>query len=130
MAEQNLNDIMSTTMEKIKSMLDVNTIIGTPIHTPEGITLIPVSKVSFGFASGGSDFGQKNGSTQVMFGGGSGAGANVVPVAFLIVNGKDVKLLPVAPPPNTTVDRIVELVPEMFEKVEGYFKKDKNKEEK
>lgn len=130
MAEQNLNDIMTTTMEKIKSMLDVNTIIGTPIHTPEGITIIPVSKVSFGFASGGSDFGQKNGSAEVMFGGGSGAGANVVPVAFLIVNGQDVKLLPVTPPPNTTVDRIVELVPEMVDKVEGYFKKDKNKEEK
>ena len=102
MADHALNDVMATTMEKIKSMLDVNTIVGTPIQTPEGITLIPISKVSFGFASGGSDFGAKAGSQDVLFGGGTGAGANISPVAFLVVKGDSVRLLPVAPAPGST----------------------------
>ena len=130
MADHALNDVMATTMEKIKSMLDVNTIVGTPIQTPEGITLIPISKVSFGFASGGSDFGAKAGSQDVLFGGGTGAGANISPVAFLVVKGDSVRLLPVAPAPGSTADRIVEMVPEVIDKVGGYFKKDKNEDEK
>lgn len=125
MAEHALNDVMATTMEKIKSMLDVNTIIGTPIQTNEGITIIPVSKVSFGFASGGSDFGAKAGNTDVMFGGGSGAGATISPVAFIVINGDNVRLLPVGSAPGTTADRIVEMVPEVIDKVGGYFKKEK-----
>lgn len=114
-----IGDLMSTTMQKIREMVDVNTIIGTPIRTDDGITLIPVSKLSFGFASGGSDFVTKNQKPEAdnAFGGGGGAGVNISPVAFLIVKGDTVKLLPVAPPANTTVDRVVELVPEMFDKV-------------
>ncbi len=130
MADHALNDVMATTMEKIKSMLDVNTIVGTPIQTPDGITLIPVSKVSFGFASGGSDFGAKANSQDVLFGGGTGAGANISPVAFLVVKGDSVRLLPVAPAPGSTADRIVEMVPEVIDKVGGYFKKDKSEDEK
>ena len=109
-----IGDLMSTTMQKIREMVDVNTIIGTPIRTDDGITLIPVSKLSFGFASGGSDFATKNQKPEAdnAFGGGGGA--------FLIVKGDTVKLLPVAPPANTTVDRVVELVPEMFDKVTGF----------
>lgn len=125
MAEHALGDIMSVTMDKLRNMVDVNTIVGTPIHTQEGITLIPISKVSFGFASGGSDFGAKQPNTQVMFGGGSGAGVSIVPIAFLVVSDGNVKLLPVAAPPNNTVDRIVELVPEVMDRVNGYLKKDK-----
>ena len=99
-------------MQKIREMVDVNTIIGTPIRTDDGITLVPVSKLSFGFASGGSDFVTKNQKPEAdnAFGGGGGAGVNISPVAFLIVKGDTVKLLPVAPPANTTVDRVVELV--------------------
>ena len=106
-----IGDLMSTTMQKIREMVDVNTIIGTPIRTDDGITLIPVSKLSFGFASGGS-----------------GAGVNISPVAFLIVKGDTVKLLPVAPPAGNTVDRVVELVPEMFDKVTGYMEKNKKED--
>ena len=104
-----IGDLMSTTMQKIREMVDVNTIIGTPIRTDDGITLIPVSKLSFGFASGGSDFATKNQKPEAdnAFGGGGGAGVNISPVAFLIVKGDTVKLLPVAPPANTTVDRVV-----------------------
>ena len=127
MADHALNDVLATTMEKIKSMLDVNTIIGTPIQTQEGLSIIPVSKVSFGFASGGSDFGKKpeNG---VKFGGGAGAGATISPIAFLIINGENVRLLPMATAPNTTADRIVEMVPDAIEKIKDCFTKDKKED--
>lgn len=124
-----ISDLMSTTMQKIREMVDVNTIIGTPIRTDDGVTLIPVSKLSFGFASGGSDFATKTQKPEAdnAFGGASGAGVKIAPVAFLIVKGDSVKLLPVAQPAGNTVDRVVELVPEMFDKVTGYI--DKNKEQ-
>lgn len=124
-----IGDLMSTTMQKIREMVDVNTIIGTPIRTEDGITLIPVSKLSFGFASGGSDFATKNQTPESdnAFGGAGGAGVNISPVAFLIVNGETVKLLPVAPVSGNTVDRVVDLLPEMFDKITHYI--DKNKQE-
>lgn len=123
-----ISDLMATTMQKIREMVDVNTIIGTPIRTDDGITLIPVSKLSFGFASGGSDFATKTQKPDAdnAFGGASGAGVKIAPVAFLIVKGESVKLLPVAPPVGNTVDRVVELVPEMFDRVTGYIDKNRN----
>lgn len=127
--EHPIGDLMSTTMQKIKEMVDVNTIVGAPIRTVEGITIIPVSKVSFGFAAGGSDFTGRNQSPdqENAFGGGSGAGINITPVAFLIVNGESVKLLPVAPPASGTMDRVVEAVPDLLEKVTEFFNKKKEK---
>ncbi len=94
-----IGEIMGVTMDKIKEMIDVNTIVGEPIRTPDGITIIPVSKVSVGFASGGSDFVSKNQTGgKNPFGGGSGAGVNIAPVAFLVVNKDRVRLLPVGAP--------------------------------
>ena len=114
-----INEMMSTTMEKIRSMMDANTIIGDPIQTGE-VTLIPVSRLSFGFASGGSDFVTKN----------QKPGAeNMEPVAFLIIKGDSVKLLPVDPPPATTVDRVIEVVPEVVEKVTDFLEKQKKADE-
>ena len=107
-------------MNKIREMVDANTVVGQPITTQDGVTLIPVSKLSFGFATGGSDFGKAQ---PWCFGGGAGAGVNVMPIAFLIVKDGSVRLLPVAPPPGDTVSRVVDLVPEMFEKVTGYIDK-------
>ena len=125
-----ISELMATTMQKIREMVDVNTIIGTPIRTDDGVTLIPVSKLSFGFASGGSDFTTKNQKPEAdnSFGGGSGAGVNISPVAFLIVKGDSVKLLPVNLPAGSTVDRMVELVPEMFDKVTGFIEKNKKED--
>lgn len=122
-----ISEVMGITMEKIKEMIDVNTIIGEPIRTPDGITIIPVSKVSIGFASGGSDFVSKhqNGGKNP-FGGGGGAGVNIAPVAFLIVNKDHVRLLPVAPPPGGVADRVVDMVPEIVDKVTGLFEKKNN----
>ena len=122
-----INEMMSTTMEKIRSMMDANTIIGDPIQTGE-VTLIPVSRLSFGFASGGSDFGGKTQQTSKNFGGGAGAGVSVVPVAFLVVKDGQVKLIHMGPPAADTASRVVEMVPEMFDKITGYLdKKDQDK---
>ncbi len=130
MSENNhpINEVLQTTMTKIREMVDANTVVGQPIVTQEGVTLIPVSKLSFGFATGGSDFG-KTANEPKNFGGGAGAGVNVIPVAFLIVKDGSVKLLPVAPPPNDSVSRVVELVPEMFDKVTGYIDKKSSKDQ-
>lgn len=115
-------------MEKIHTMVDANTIIGTPIQTGD-VTLIPVSRLSFGIASGGSDFTTKNQKPEAgnSFGGGSGASAKLEPVAFLIIRGESVKLLPVAPPPATTVDRVIEAVPEVVDKVTEFWEKQQEK---
>ena len=123
-----LTDLMGTAMEKIRTMVDANTIIGTPIQTGD-VTLIPVSRLSFGIASGGSDFTTNNQKPEAdnSFGGGSGASAKLEPVAFLIIRGESVKLLPVAPPPATTVDRVIEAVPEVVDKVTEFWEKQQEK---
>lgn len=120
-----INDLMSTTMEKIREMVDANTIVGQPIRTEDGVTLIPVSRLTFGFASGGSDFVSKNQKPEgpSSFGGGGGAGVNIAPVAFLVVKDGYVRMLPVAAPPNTTVDRVVEMVPEIMDRVTDFMDK-------
>ena len=133
MSEKNhpINDLMSTTMQKIREMVDVNTIVGQPITTPDGITLIPVSKLSFGFASGGSDYVSRNkkpGEANT-FGGGSGAGVNISPVAFLIVKGDSVRVLPVDPSGTNTLDRLVDTVPEVVDKVTTFLEKKKEDKE-
>ncbi|MGI6577588.1 MAG: GerW family sporulation protein [Eubacteriales bacterium] len=129
--EKPIVDMMSVTLQKIKEMVDVNTIVGQAITAPDGTTIIPVSKLCFGFASGGSDFSGKNDDQN--FGGGSGAGVNIVPVAFLVVSNGNVKLLPVSPPAGNTVDRVVEMVPGVVDKISemlGKEKKDKDKDKK
>lgn len=118
-----INDLMQTTMAKIREMVDANTVVGQPIATQDGVTLIPVSRLSFGFASGGSDFGGKAQQADKNFGGGAGAGVSVVPVAFLVVKEGQVKLIPMGPPAADTASRVVELVPEMFDKVTDYLDK-------
>lgn len=119
-----LNDLMRSTMEKIHEMVDTNTIVGQPITTPDGVTLIPISKVSFGFGSGGADYGKVQPKD---FGGAAGAGVKIDPVAFLVIKEGTTRVLPVAVPASTTLDRVVEMVPDVIEKVEKYF--DKKKED-
>ena len=119
-----IDDLMSTTMQKLREIADVNTIVGKPIQAGN-VTIIPISRLTVGFASGGSDFTTKNQKPEAdnAFGGGSGAGMNLAPVAFLIVKGDTVKLMPVAPPAATTVDRVVEMVPEVVDKVTDFIEK-------
>lgn len=128
MSEHNIENLMSTTLQKIKELVNGDTIIGTPIHTPDGLMLIPVSHLSMGFASGGSDFGKPKVEGKNNFGGGAGAGAKLEPVAFLVVRGDNVRILPVGPVPMTTLDRVVDMAPEVVDKVTAFLdqrKKDK-----
>ena len=123
--KNSLGELMKITMEHIKTMADANTIIGAPIQA-EGVTLIPVSRMSFGMGGGGTEFTTKSGAPKEGFGGGSAA--KLEPVAFLIVREDgSVKLLPVAPPPATTVDRVIETVPEVVDKVTGFIEKQQEK---
>ena len=117
-----IGDLTEITLTKIKEMVDVNTIVGQPIITSDGTTLIPVSKVTFGFGSGGSDMPLKTGSG---FGGGNGAGVKIDPVGFLTISDGVVKMLNITAPANTTVDRLVELVPDIIDKVEQLIVKHK-----
>ena len=116
---QKLPNMLDSTIAKIREMVDVNSVIGDPITTPDGVTIIPVSKVSVGFGGGGSDFSTKNGQENP-FGGGVGAGVKVTPIAFLIVKEGSVRMIPVAAPANTTADRLVEMVPDTLDKVAAF----------
>lgn len=118
---QNVPNMLESTIAKIREMVDVNSVIGQPITTPDGVTIIPISKVSVGFGGGGSDFVSKNVNHQENpFGGGAGGGVKIVPIAFLVVKDGNVRMLPVAAPANTTADRIVEQVPDVLDKVAAF----------
>ena len=125
MSQHPIEGMMSTTMQKIKEMVDVNTIIGAPMTTPDGTTIIPVSKVSYGFAAGGTDIPSKlTTENKDFFGGGSGAGISIKPVAFLTVHNGEVKLLNLEEK-STGVEKIIESSPELVQKFAAIFKKDK-----
>lgn len=143
MEEHPIEGLMLAAMDSIRDMIEVDTIIGDTIQVQENVNIIPISKVSFGFAAGGSEFkgesiedykrreDEENISYRNPFGGGSGAGVSIKPVAFLVVQGENVKLLPVEH--NCTIDRIIDYMPELCEKAEKIMdkliKKDENKEE-
>ena len=114
---QNLPNMLENTIAKIREMVDVNSVVGDPITTPDGVTIIPVSKVSVGFGGGGSDYAK---STNGAFGGGAGGGVKVTPICFLIVKDGAVRMMPVAAPANTTADRIVEQVPDVLDKIAAF----------
>ncbi len=118
---QTIPNMLENAIAKIREMVDVNSVIGDPITTVDGVTIIPVSKVSVGFAGGGSDFVSKNMNKQENpFGGGAGGGVKVTPVAFLIVKDGNVRMLPVATPANTTADRLVEQIPDTLDKISAF----------
>ena len=116
---QKLPNMLENTIQKIRERVDVNSVIGEPITTPDGVTIIPVSKVSVGFGGGGSDFTNNKGGENP-FGGGVGGGVKVTPICFLIVKDGNVRMMPVAAPANTTADRIVEMVPDTIDKLTAY----------
>ena len=121
---QNLPNMLENTIAKIREMLDVNSVVGAPITTAEGVTIIPVSKVSVGFGGGGSDFVSRHPNHQENpFGGGMGGGVKVTPIAFLVIKGESVRMLPVAAAPNTTADRLVEMMPDLLDKVSSILEK-------
>ena len=127
----NISDMITNSMEKIQRMVDVNTIIGKPVSVGDGVTIIPISKVRIGMGGGGTEFATKNAlaAKKDPFGGGLGAGVNIDPVAFLVIRGDSVRMLPVAEPASSTVDRIVEQAPDLLDKLSDFLEGRKPKEE-
>ena len=132
MREHPIEGLMSAAMNSIQDMVDVNTIIGDPIETTSNIVIIPVSKVCFGFAAGGSEFSEETIDEytrkekdeeaikyKLPFGGGAGAGVSINPVAFIVVQERNVKLLPVNH--SSTIDRLLDYIPDLLEKLEKKF---------
>lgn len=118
---QNLPNMLDNTIAKIREMVDSNSVVGEPISAGDGVTIIPISRISIGLAGGGSDFVSKNPNKQDNpFGGGVGAGVKVSPIAFLIIKDGNVRMLPVATPANTTADRLVEMVPDTLDKIAAF----------
>lgn len=142
MSDYPIEGLMNTAMNSIKEMVDVNTIIGEPIETSNNVVVIPVSKVNFGFAAGGSEFkgkveknniiiksekddkNEKN-NVRIPFGGGSGAGVSISPIAFIIIQETGVKLLPVEH--NSSLDKLLDLIPDLFDKTNQVIDKQMNK---
>ena len=122
MAEHAINGLMGVTMDKIRELVDSNTIIGNPITMEGGVTILPVSKVTFGVATGGSDFSGK--SNKDLFGGGTGAGVTVSPVAFLVVKGGNVRTIQLADP-NNSLERAITMLPELVDKLGELLRKEK-----
>lgn len=128
MTEHPIQGLMKTTMDSIKEMIDVNTIVGDAVETPDGSVIIPISRVSFGFAAGGGEYEMntkvsksENEQSKFPFGGGSGAGVSVQPVAFLVVGNNQIKLLPVNY--SNVIDRVVDLVPNVLDNIQKTTKK-------
>lgn len=128
MSEHPIESMMDTTLNKIKEMADVNTVVGDPITTADGTVIIPISKVSYGFASGGSDLPSKSQPNRELFGGGTGAGISISPVAFLTINDGNVRLLQLDPF-NSSVDRIVGMAPGLMDAVTGLLNKNKKQKD-
>ena len=127
----NISEMLASSMNKIQQMVDVNTIVGQPITVGEGVTIIPISKVHIGMGGGGTDLATKSalGSKKDPFGGGLGAGVSIDPVAFLVIRGESVRMIPVAEPASTTLDRIVEQGPDLLDKLADFMDGRKAKNE-
>lgn len=117
--QNSIQELMAGTLGKMRELVDSNTVIGTPITTEAGTTIIPVSKISFGFVSGGTDFATEK--QKDLFGGAASSGASITPVGFLVVNGTSVKFMQVAEG-NRTVDRLINMMPEVIDKLEELVK--------
>ena len=122
MAEHPINGLMGVTMDKIRELVNSDTIIGEPVSLPDGTTILHVSRVTFGVATGGSDFAAKQ--SKELFGGGSGAGVTVAPVAFLVVKDGNVRTIQLADP-NNSLERAITMLPELVDKLAALLKKEK-----
>ena len=123
MSQSKVDNLTDSSMKNLHELVDVNTIIGDPINVADGTVIIPVSKVSFGFASGGTDFpNKKPNSANELFGGGSGGGVSITPIAFLVVSNGEVKILHIATSSNTA-DKMVNMVPDVIDKVSSIISK-------
>ena len=114
---KNVSEILNASMSKIRDMVDANTVVGSPIAAAEGVTLIPVSKISFALASGGTDFAAKAAASDGNFGGGAGCGVKIIPVAMIVIQGDRVRMLPIDEPAGSATERLVEMLPDLVDKI-------------
>lgn len=121
-----ISEMMQSTMENVKSMLKTDTVVGDPIITPDGITLVPISRISVGFGGGGVEFGAARKDEPRPYGGGNATGVKVEPFGFLIIKDGVVRMLNITPPANNTVDRIIDLVPQVLDRVDAFLEKKQN----
>lgn len=120
-----IGELMRSTMENVKNILKVDTVVGDPIVTPDGITLVPISKISVGFGGGGVEFGNKKANTERPYGGGNATGVKIEPFGFLVIKDGVVRMVNVTPPASNTVDRIIDLVPQVMDRVDAFIAKNK-----
>lgn len=120
MAEKPVQELMASALEKMRDLVDSNTVIGSPIYTQDGTTILPVSKITFGFVSGGTDFASKT--QKDLFGGAASSGASITPVGFLVIKEGSVKLMQLAEG-GATLDRLINMMPEVIDRVEGFIAK-------
>ncbi len=120
-----IGELMQTTMENVKNILQVDTVVGDPIITPDGITLVPISRISIGFGGGGVEFGPKRKDGPQPYGGGNATGVKIEPFGFLVIKDGVVRMINVTPPANTTVDRIIDLVPQVMDRIDAFVTKQK-----
>ncbi len=125
MNEHPIEGMMNVTLDKIRQMIDANTVMGDPITTPDGTVIIPISKISYGFASGGSDLPSKAHPEKNYFGGGAGAGVTVTPLAFLTISGGSTRLLQIDPY-NSSADRVIGMIPDVADKINEFLKSRKD----
>lgn len=123
-----IGELMESTMENVKNILKVDTVVGEPIITPDGITLIPVSRISVGFGGGGVELASRKNGEVRPYGGGNATGVKIDPIGFLVVKDGSVRMINITPPASTTVDRLIDLVPEVIDRVEGFIKSQKTEE--
>ncbi len=121
--EHEITNVMNDAMNKIKELVDTNTVVGKPILTPDDTMLIPLSRVSFGFASGGTEYPLQ---ARSGVGAGSGAGVKVEPIGFLVIQNGSVRLMNVTPPASGTVDRIIDMAPQVMDRIDQFFDKRKS----
>ena len=120
-----IGELMQSTMDNVRNILKVDTVVGDPIFTPDGITLVPVSKISVGFGGGGVEFNAKKTGEARPYGGGNATGVKIEPIGFLVIKEGTVRMINITPPANTTVDRIIDLVPQVMDKVDAFIAKQK-----
>ena len=118
-----IGELMQNTMENVKNILKVDTVVGDPIYTPDGITLVPISKISVGFGGGGVEFNSKKAGDPRPYGGGNATGVKIEPMGFLIIKDGTVRMVNVTPPANNTVDRVIELVPQVMDRIDAFIDK-------
>ena len=118
-----IGELMQTTMENVKNILKVDTVVGDPIFTPDGITLVPVSRISVGFGGGGVEINSKKNADVRPYGGGNATGVKIDPIGFLVIKDGNVRMINIMPPANTTLDRIIDLVPQVIDRVDSFINK-------